>query len=223
MNPPDFTVTDIVVIDTPDAIQIRDQNGQTSNVNRQTAYNTILANPFIQKLSYDRSPDNVRINLIPVLGSNLNQYEEDALNLASYNIVPNDYYVIVLNISTNPATIIGLYHLPPAAISSAPPAPPAVPAPPAAPVPQDAVVLDTDDYRNELAKRITCPVCMEHEKNTILTPCRHLLCAHDAAIIKAGNSPNCPICRTPIQSTSGIFYGGFHQKYLKYSSKLSNL
>jgi hypothetical protein len=218
MNPPDFTVTDIV-IDAPEEIQIRDQNGQISIVNRQTAYNTILANPFIQKLSYDRSPDNVRINLIPVLGSNLNQYEEDGLNLASYNIVPNDYYVIVLNISTNPATIIGLYHLPPAAISSAPPA---LPSSTVSAAPPDAEISNTAEYRAALADRMTCPICMVHEKNTRLNPCGHLLCAHDTATIMASNSKICPICRTPIQSTAGIFYGGSIYKYKlqKYKNKL---
>lgn len=212
MNPPDFTIDAINVIDAPDAIQIRDQNGQTRNVNRQTAYNTIVTNPLIQKLSYDRVPDNLRIQLTPELGSNLNNYEDDGLNIGNYNILPTDYYILVFNISVNPVLVIGLYHLPIAAPVSAPVAAPVAP--------PDASVLETPEYRESLADRIRCPVCMEHEKNTRLNPCGHLLCAHDSAIIKAGDSPNCPICRTPIQSTYPIFYGGYYLKYLKYQSKL---
>ena len=214
MNPPDFTIDHINVIDSPDAVQIRDQNGQTSNVNRQTAYNTIVTNPRIQKLSFNRNTDNARIMLIPDVGSNLHNYD---INLDNIIIVDNENYIIVFKINPSPAAteFITFYHLP-AAPAAQPPAA-------AAPVPQDAVVADTPEYRAALANRITCPVCMEHEKNTRLNPCGHLLCAHDAAIITASDSSNCPICRTPIQSTSGIFYGGFHQKYLKYSSKLSNL
>ena len=218
-NPPDFTINDINVIDAPDAIQIRDENNQIRNVNRQTAYNTIVNNPRIQKLSYDRVPDNVRVNLIPDLGSNLGDY--NGLNVGDYNIIMNNYYIVALNISSNPSQFIGLYRIPLAVIPAVPAVPtvPAVPA--AAPVPQDAEVFDTAEYKEELLKRITCPVCMGHEKNTVLNPCGHLLCAHDSAIIKASDSPICPICRTPIQSTSGIFYGGYYHKYLKYSKKLN--
>ena len=150
MNPPDFTVNSINVIDAPDATQIRDQNGQIQNVNRQTAYNRLVANPLIQKLSYDSN--NIRINLIPVLGSDLNQYVENGLMLDGYIIIPNDYYVIVVNISANPLTIIGLYHLPVAPV--VPIAPPVAPVVPVA-APPDVDVLDNPEYRVELANRIT--------------------------------------------------------------------
>ena len=92
---------------------------------------------------------------------------------------------------------------------------------PAAPVPTP-LVQDTTAYREALASRLTCPICFERERNTVLN-CGHLFCAEDTAAIKAAPNPKCPLCQTPITSDQKIFYGGYRQKYLKYKAKYLEL
>ncbi len=81
---------------------------------------------------------------------------------------------------------------------------------------RDRIIPEEDDasykeYSSTLIDRITCPVCISKERNTVLN-CGHLLC-YDCA-----NNPSltiCPVCRTPIVSKNQIFL----KKYLKYKNK----
>ena len=99
-----------------------------------------------------------------------------------------------------------LLNVPPDLLAAAPAA--------VAPTP---LVEDTPAYREALASRLTCPICFERERNTVLN-CGHLFCAEDTAAIKAAPNPKCPLCQTPITSDQKIFYGGYRQKYLKYKA-----
>ena len=91
----------------------------------------------------------------------------------------------------------------------------------AAPVPTP-LVQNTPEYREALAGRLTCPICYERERNTVLN-CGHLFCAEDTTAIRAAPNPKCPLCQTPITSAQKIFYGGYRQKYLKYKAKYLEL
>ena len=91
----------------------------------------------------------------------------------------------------------------------------------AAPAPTP-LVQDTTAYREALAGRLTCPICYERERNTVLN-CGHLFCAEDTTLIRARPDPKCPLCQTPITSAQKIFYGGYRQKYLKYKAKYLEL
>jgi alpha-tubulin suppressor-like RCC1 family protein len=95
-------------------------------------------------------------------------------------------------------------------------------APVAAPAPTTPLVQDTPAYREALASRLTCPICYERERNTVLN-CGHLFCAEDTTVIRAAPNPKCPLCQTPITSAQKIFYGGYRQKYLKYKAKYLEL
>jgi len=91
----------------------------------------------------------------------------------------------------------------------------------AAPAPTP-LVEDTPAYREALAGRLTCPICYERERNTVLN-CGHLFCAEDITLIRARPDPKCPLCQTSITSAQRIFYGGYRQKYLKYKAKYLEL
>jgi hypothetical protein len=91
----------------------------------------------------------------------------------------------------------------------------------AAPAPTP-LVQDTTAYREALAGRLTCPICLERERNTVLN-CGHLFCAEDTTAIRSAPNPKCPLCQTPITSAQRIFYGGYRQKYLKYKAKYLEL
>jgi hypothetical protein len=110
INPSDFTINNINAID---VVQIRNENSQITHVNIQTAYDTILNNPNIQKLSFNRNPDNVRIQLIPDVGNELEYYTKFGLDLTNYNILPDNYYIVELNITEYPPQFTTLYHFKP--------------------------------------------------------------------------------------------------------------
>jgi len=46
-----------------------------------------------------------------------------------------------------------------------------------------------------------CPICMDHEADSTLTPCNHSICQECAVkIIKPFLTPMCPLCRAPIET-----------------------
>ncbi len=108
----------------------------------------------------------------------------------------------------------------PAAIAPVPaaiaPVPAAIAPIHAAPIPAGAYepkpVIDNDpQYAEDVVNRITCPVCYQNERDTILN-CGHTLCsrcAHTPAIRK------CPMCNQVITSRNRMYL----QKYLKYKNK----
>ena len=120
----------------------------------------------------------------------------------------------------------GQLNVPPDLFAAAPVAAAPVAAAPVAAAPVIAAstpsVQDTPAYREEFIRRMTCPICLVREKNTVLN-CGHLLCAEDTEALRATPNPLCPICRVPITSAQKIFYGGYRQKYLKYKAKYLEL
>jgi alpha-tubulin suppressor-like RCC1 family protein len=84
-------------------------------------------------------------------------------------------------------------------------------------------VLDSIEYKDSLLSRLTCPVCMTHEKNASLK-CGHLLCI-DCADKIMRTSGLCPICREESSGYQKIFYGGnnYYKKYIKYKTKYLKL
>lgn len=49
-----------------------------------------------------------------------------------------------------------------------------------------------------------CVVCHDHKKTILFEPCRHLCCCIECAR-KLVDHPNCPVCRTSIQSVKAIY------------------
>jgi hypothetical protein len=76
--------------------------------------------------------------------------------------------------------------------------------------PETVQVPDNDQkYKEDLVMRITCPICLTNEVNTMFN-CGHSLCA-SCAVKFPVNTP-CPKCRKPIQTHIKMFLN----KYLKY-------
>ena len=76
-----------------------------------------------------------------------------------------------------------------------------------------APVKDNDEYRKDLASRITCPVCWTNEKKMRLS-CGHMLCeVCSEKVIETTNE--CPLCRKEIEHSEIVYY----KKYLKYKNK----
>jgi flagellar biosynthesis GTPase FlhF len=49
-------------------------------------------------------------------------------------------------------------------------------------------------WKRQLEEAITCPICLEHEKNTLIIPCGHRTCVHCSPTFGA----SCPKCRGPV-------------------------
>jgi len=66
---------------------------------------------------------------------------------------------------------------------------------------------DLDKQNREVETKLKCTICFENDREIIFIPCNHLLhCAFcDKNFHK--NNKNCPICRTPIQQISRIYFG----------------
>lgn len=68
--------------------------------------------------------------------------------------------------------------------------------------------------RNEIKKREEeklreqrlCPICLDGEKNTSLTPCGHVFCKGCAKRFRDQGSNKCPFCRTNIMGLVAIYY-----------------
>ncbi len=78
------------------------------------------------------------------------------------------------------------------------------------PTPETVQVPENDQkYKEDLIMRITCPICLTNEVNTMFN-CGHSLCS-SCAVKFPVNTP-CPKCRKPIQTHIKMFLN----KYLKY-------
>jgi hypothetical protein len=66
--------------------------------------------------------------------------------------------------------------------------------PPAAPAPQPH------------AEEALCVVCMDERKQRLMVPCMHVcVCEACALRLLDAQAPHCPVCRTPVESTTRVF------------------
>jgi hypothetical protein len=86
-----------------------------------------------------------------------------------------------------------------------------------------------DETKNDLEKRLKCPVCMANKNNIALQPCGHSMCNVCAPNLVPydngdgkGLCKRCPICRASINSYANLQQGGYYNKYKKYLNKLNN-
>ena len=52
-----------------------------------------------------------------------------------------------------------------------------------------------------------CVVCMDERKQHAMVPCMHMcVCSACAQRLLDAQTPHCPVCRTPVESTTRVFF-----------------
>jgi hypothetical protein len=250
--PPEFTIDTITdgadgydpeaeYIFETNNIQLRDENGQISNISRIVTFNSIRdINTNFQKISWARSGnESDRRKLFRVRGSDI---PDDLRNYFNYEILPDHYYIYIVREKPYDQPFIpgrkylnqfdellGIYHVPGftdqeiedaadyaqqlADAEAEAAADQELEAPVLPRVPE--VLPETEDV---FTNRFKCSVCLTNAVNTRLNSCGHLLCS--ACFVELSDPKKCPICRANINNGEPIFYGGYYNKYKKYLNKL---
>jgi 3-hydroxyacyl-CoA dehydrogenase len=69
---------------------------------------------------------------------------------------------------------------------------------------QQASTLNLSDPE-KTSSHLTCAICLENPRNSILTPCNHLVSCYDCSIKLQTSNRTCPICRQQITQAIKIY------------------
>jgi len=71
---------------------------------------------------------------------------------------------------------------------------------------QLGVVAPPAAPQQEVEEEALCVVCMDARKQHAMVPCMHMcVCSACAQRLLDAQTPHCPVCRTPVESTTRVF------------------